>query len=147
MAQAILSAYSSIEELALEVKASSNKPSKIGGAWNPPVLADLRSRLQKAGINLDDTIVWLLRNSPTRIEKRNAPPVGQRASWSGGSIRDQLVKVEDAINYASLLRSKVSAHVMHELTRSLTMSDVHNVQHLARRLLLEALGYWKGLAG
>jgi hypothetical protein len=142
MAQALIPAYSSIEELALEVRASNKNPSKIDGAWNPPVLADLRRRLLKAGINLDDTFVWHLRTPPSRIEKGHPPPTGQRASWSGRSIRDRLVRVEDALNYASFLRSKVSAHATNKLTRSLTMNDLYNVQNLARRLLLETLGWW-----
>jgi hypothetical protein len=145
MAQAIVTAYSAIEELELHVKASKENPSTIAGKWNPPVLADLRKRLDRNGIDDSDTITWLLRVPPTRIERKHAPPAGEPAPWSGYSVRDRYVQVVDAINYASLLRSKVSAHRSHSLTRSLTHIDVHNVQHVVRRLLLESLGFWDRL--
>lgn len=143
MAQAIVAAFSAIEELELEVKASPQKPSKVSGAWNPVVLNDLQARLIKAGIDPSGTTSWLLRNTPTRIERRYRPPAGQRAAWSHFAVRDRIVSLPDAIHYAGLLRSRVSAHRTHALTRSLTAIDVVNVQHLARRLLLEATGYWR----
>ena len=143
MAQAIITAYSAIEALDLQVKASPENPSKKDGRWNPSVLEDLQARLGQQGINLDEPLVWTLRNSPTRIERRHKPPAGPRASWARYSIRDREVTLVDAINYASLLRSRVSSHGTHSLTRSLTMHHVENVQHVARRLLLESIGFWR----
>ena len=147
MAQAIIAGYSAIEELDLQIKASANRPSRLpDGSWNPLVLADLHQRLSAAGIDIDRTIGWHLRNTPTRIERRHAPPSGARAPWAARyGVRDRMVRIDDAIGYASLLRSRVSAHASHTLTKSLTVNDVHNVQHLARRLLLETLGYWDRL--
>jgi hypothetical protein len=145
MAQAIVAAYSAIEELGVEIRASEKNPSKIDGEWNPRVLQDLRTRLRQAGIDEGRPLVWHLRNSPTRIERRHAPPRGKRASWARYAVRDREVRLVDAIHYAGLLRSRVSSHRIHELTRSLTMHDVANVQHLARRLLLESLGFWQRL--
>lgn len=142
MAQAVVSAYSAVEELNLEVKATQQQPSKIAGTWNPPVLENLLARLSDAGINADKPLVWLRRNPPTRIERKHAPPVGKRPAWAVYHIRDRLVPIADAIHYAGLLRSRVSAHRMHSLTRSLTVHDVINVQHVARRLLLETTGFW-----
>ena len=55
---------------------------------------------------------------------------------------DIYVKLIDAIAYASWLRSSVSAHRISRLSKSLTVYDVANIQHLARRLLLETLGFW-----
>ena len=132
-----------LEELGFEVRANKERPSRIDGKWNPPVLAELESRLRAGRIDLDDTVVWTLRHTPTRIE-RQRPSEGSKASWSGGSIRDQLVPVVDAIAYVSWLRSKVAAHRLGDLAPSLTIYDVANAQALARRLLLEHLGFWRG---
>jgi hypothetical protein len=54
LAMAITSAYSSIEELGLTIRASSQNPSRIIGAWNPVVRSDLEDRLRGAGVNLDE---------------------------------------------------------------------------------------------
>ncbi len=145
MAQAITAAYSVLEELGMQVKASRDTPSTINGQWNPPVLRDLKARLGKGGVDLAHPVTWIIRNPPTRIERRKPPPPGARASWAGYSIRDRRVAPADAIAYASHLRSSVSAHASSSSTRSLTMHDVVNVQQLARRLLLEAMGFWKPL--
>lgn len=146
MAQSIVAGYSAVEELGLEVKANAQRPSKVNGQWNPTVLSDLQSRLAAAGIDLSKPLIWLVRNSPTRIERRHPPPSGTPLSWTRYEVRDRQVQIVDAIHYAGLLRSRISAHRMHDLTRSLTLHDVSNVQLLARRLLLESMGFW-GLAG
>lgn len=142
MAQAVVSAYSSIEELNLEIRASQQVPSKIEGKWNPAVLDNLQSRLSAVGIQYDQTTLWIRRTTPTRIERTYVPPDGVRPAWARFSVRDRLVPLIDAIHYASLLRSRVSSHRMHKLTHSLTIYDVINVQNLARRLILEAMGFW-----
>lgn len=143
LAQAIVAAFSAIEELDFEVKASPQKPSKIDGKWNPVVLEDLKSRLTRAGIRDSETIVWMLRIPNTRIERKYAPPKGDRPSWATFGVRDRLVPMVDAIHYSGLLRSRVSAHRMHDLTRSLSIYDVVNVQHLARKLILQGMGFWR----
>lgn len=142
MAQSIVAAYSAVEELGLEVRANAQRPSKVNGQWNPVVLGDLQTRLAAAGINFDKPLLWLVRNSPTRIERRHPPPSGNRLSWTRYEVRDREVQIVDAIHYAGLLRSRISAHRMHDLTRSLTLHDVSNVQLLARRLLLESMRFW-----
>src|SRR4029453_1392437 len=111
----IIAAYSAIEELHLQVKASAEKPSRLrDGAWNPPVLQDLQKRLRHASMDLGRPISWHLRNSPTRIERRHAPPAGERAPWAARyGVRDRMVKIDDAIGYASLMRSRGSAHASH----------------------------------
>lgn len=139
---AIMSAYSVVEELRLEIRASSQKPSKINGAWNPPVKESLEKRLRSAHINLSKRIIWHLRDTPTRIERERRLPSKQKCDWSYSRIRDVYMEVIDAINEASWLRSHVSAHKLDPLAGSLTVCDVANVQHLARRLLLEVLGFW-----
>ena len=75
------------------------------------------------------------------LEKKYPLPEGERPSWAGYSVRDRMINVVDAVHRASILRSRVSSHRMHSLTRSLTIYDVVNVQGLARSLLMDALGY------
>lgn len=142
-ANAITSAYSVLEELSFDVRASSGVPSRIDGRWNPLVKDDLKERLTNAGINITEPILWHLRETPTRIERMRRPPTLGKCEWAGYRVRDQYLDVIEAIAYASWLRSKISAHRASLLTRSLTVYDVANVQHLSRRLLLEALGFWR----
>jgi hypothetical protein len=141
-ANAITLAYSVLEELSFDMRASSGVPSRIDGHWNPVVKEDLRERLTNARINISEPILWHLRETPTRIERMRKPPTLGKCEWAGYRVRDEYLDIIEAIAYASWLRSKISAHRASLLTRSLTVCDVANVQHLSRRLLLEALGFW-----
>jgi hypothetical protein len=140
-AQAIIAAYSVIEELGFEVRASNKNPSRLNGKWNPVVKADLENRLREGGIDLSDDEVWVRRGTPTIVEREGHTLTGAKASWAAGGVRDHHVPVVDAINYASWLRSRVSSHRLSRLVASLTIYDVVNVQMLARRLLLETTGF------
>lgn len=142
-ATAIILAYSAIEELGLEVRANKQKPSTIHGKWNPIVLNDLVNRLTKSKINLEENQLWVLRDEDTKIEEEKEPPVGSNLPWSDSEIRDQRVKITDAINYASYLRSRIASHKLKDIVESLNYYHVHNVQELARRLILEKLGFWR----
>lgn len=142
-AYAIVLAYSVLEELSLELRASRDNPSSIGGKWNPRVKRELEARLEKAGIDLSETVLWILRDTPTRIERTRAARAQSRAEWAGLKVRDSEVAVVDAIAYTSWLRSRVSAHKLGDLAGSLSYYDVLNAQHLARRVLLERLGFWR----
>jgi len=147
-AYSIVIAYSILEELGLEIRASSENPAYIQGKWNPKVRVDLETRLQKAGIDITDPIPWTLRDTPTRIERYKPPRIRKKTDWAFGKVRDVEVDLVDAIAYSSWMRSNISAHKLRDLATSLNYYDVSNVQHLARRILLERLGYWKyeGLA-
>jgi len=142
-ANAITLGYSVLEELSFDIRASSEIPSTINGRWNPVVKKDLQERLIKGGINISERILWHLRDTPTRIERRRKPPGIQKCEWARFRVRDMYLDVIEAIAYASWLRSKTSAHRLSMLAKSLTIYDVANVQHLARRLLLETLGFWR----
>jgi hypothetical protein len=142
-AYAIVLAYSVLEELSLEVRASSKNPSRKRGQWNPPVKQELETRLKNAGIDLSETFLWILRDTPTRIERRRPLDIESRAPWAGLKVRDSEIALIDAIAYVSWLRSQVSAHSLRDLAASLSYYDVLNAQHLARRLLLEKLGFWR----
>jgi len=142
-ANAITQAYSVLEELSLEIRASSERPSLINHRWNPEVKINLEKRLITAGIDLSEDLMWHIRETPTRIQKKRKPIAQKKTEWASYEVRDIYMKVIDAIAYASWLRSKISAHRLSKLAKSLTICDVANVQHLARRLLLESLGFWR----
>lgn len=142
-AYAIIAAYSVIEEIGLEIRASANNPSIINGKWNPKVKDDLERRLKKAGIKQQETWPWDLRGKPTLVEKSKQLPSRGKCEWAKGPyIRDCELEIVDAINTASYLRSKISSHKMNPLVSSLNSYDIENVRMLARRLLLGALGFW-----
>ncbi len=141
----IISAYSVLEELGLEIKATTDNPSKIDSKWNPNVKNDLEKRLINSGVDLSEKLLWIRRGTPKKIELTKTPEIKSKMWWSSGNVRDAEIEIIDAISYASWLRSKVSSHKINKLTSSLSPYDVENIQHLARRLLLESLGYWRYL--
>jgi hypothetical protein len=141
-AYAIVTAYSVLEELSFELRASPENPSSINGKWNPAVRADLEHRLGQAGIDMSELLVWTRRDTPTKIERARSPHIQAKAEWANIKIRDGEIELADAIAHASWLRSKVSAHSLRGLSESLNYYEVANVQHLARRLLLEKMGFW-----
>ena len=142
-ANAIIQAYSVIEELSLEIRASNKKPSLVDGIWNPDVKNNLEGRLTSAVIDLSEDLLWNLRETPTKIERKRKPPALKKAEWASYEVRDVYIKIIDAIAYASWLRSTISSHKLSKLAKSLTIYDAANVQHLARRLLPETLGFWR----
>lgn len=141
-AYCIILAYATIEELGLEIRASNENPSRIKGKWNPKVHDNLKERLTKAGINLRDLVLWNRRRSNSRIDRAKSPPIIKKAGWARRNIRDALVDVIEAIDTVGWLRSKVASHRLQNVD-ALTAYDVANAQFLARRLLLEKLGFWK----
>lgn len=140
---AIIAAYSVVEDLGLQVRASSKNPSRINGKWNPAVKRDLEERLSNSCVDLGETILWTIRGPMRKIEKRRAMPAGEMAPWSARVVRDSEIPVVDAIAYSEWLRSCVASHGVKDLAKTLSPYDVINVQHLARRLLLESLGFWR----
>jgi hypothetical protein len=151
-AYAIIAAYSVIEELGFEVRTTKEHPSSRikRGQWDPVLREDLENRLRSGGIDLNDDEVFILRGTPTIVERegrRRGTVWGTKASWATGEVRDRHLSVVDAIGYASWLRSNVSSHKLSRGARheqraaSLTIYDVQNVQQLARRLLLETTGF------
>ena len=139
-ATAIVLAYSTIEELGLEVRANMKQPSKINGAWNPAVKQELEGRLKAAGVDPREPYNWNVRGPRTRLEREHPPIALKRSPWARWDVRDKEVEIVDAIAHASWLRSRVSAHrLKYELARVLSVYDVANVQYLARRLMLESI--------
>lgn len=142
-AQAITAAYSCLEELGLEPRGSEKNPTFLPNQdWNPKVRENLEARLSAQGVDVGQDFPWLVRGAPTRIELRGRRLVGQKSSWSQFEVRDRDIQLIEAIARARWLRSRVSARKLSNLTGSLTIYDVLNVQNLARRLILEAAGEW-----
>lgn len=144
-ARAVVSAYGVIEELGLDVR-TGGKPSVQDGQWNPDVLADLERRLQRNGVNLAECIPWSVRGAPRKLEKLASERFlsREKAGWARGPyVRDISVRIVDAINATSRLRSTVAAHKARALRSRLSAVDVHNVQMVARRLLMESFGEWR----
>lgn len=145
-AYAIILFYSVIEELELKIRASKENPSFIDGKWNPEVKKELETRLKKHRININEPFSWNLRSTPTKIERelRKAGKLKpkKKSSWAGGYVRDSDIDLVDAILLLSNLRSRVSSHKFGKLVSSISVYDVSNANFLARRLLLETMGFW-----
>lgn len=141
----IVTAWSCIEEFGFAIHASKDKPSKLpDGSWNPEVKHDLEGRLHRGGIDLTEEFDWNLRGSPTKIELKRAPTFLRKSAWSRYSVRDGEMEIIDALSYAHFLRSSIAAHKSDKrLIKVLSVYDVSNVQFLARRLLLEKMGFWR----
>jgi hypothetical protein len=102
-----------------------------------------RRRLSKAGIDISEGVLWTVRGPNRRIDKNRIVPSRGKQHWAQGWIRDSEVEIVDAIAHVDWLRDKVASHAVKPLTPSLSPYDVVNTQHLARRVLLGALGFWK----
>jgi hypothetical protein len=110
------------------------------------VKRELEDRLKRAKIDISDPIVWSVRGGKSRLEIERPQHLytrSKRTPWTKWTVRDQYVEIVDAIGHASFLRSRVSSHRLKpSWVRMLSPYDVASVQHLARRLFLETLGYW-----
>jgi hypothetical protein len=115
-AYAIIAAYAAIEQLGLELRASSSNPSRPGGVWNPSVRADLERRLRRSHVDVDDPALWQLRSTPRRPEKGRPTTPRRKADWAWGRIRDQEVELVDALADLSYLRSRISSHSITKAT-------------------------------
>jgi hypothetical protein len=145
---AIISAFSVIEELGLEIRSSAKKPrfnNNETGEWNPLVLNDIENRLESVGIKNDETFDWVFRGEKTKVEKNLKPYFGYDSQWIkyGDEIRDKTLTIPEAIHNASYLRNFIASHKFKELTEYISPYDVYNVQALARMLILKHLGMWE----
>ncbi len=143
LAHAIVAAHSILEDLGLEIRASSSRPSRIRGEWNPLVRQDLETRLAAARVEFCQPILWTVRGPRRRLDASRPIPTRGKYPWSRGWVRDCEVDLVDAIAHVDWLRDRVASHSIKPLTKALSPYDVVNAQHLARRLILETLGFWK----
>lgn len=147
-AVAIITAFSVIEELGLEIRSSQKRPrfaNPENGKWNPEVLADIQKRLNESNIPNNMTFDWIYRGAPTRIEQEITPYFGFDSEWTkyGEVVRDKTLTMPEAIHNASYLRNFIAAHKFKELTQYISPYDVYNVQALARVLILNNLNLWQ----
>jgi hypothetical protein len=145
---AIISAFSVIEELGLEIRSSAKNPRFLNpekGEWNPKVLDNIEKRLNTIGIDKSSTFDWIFRGEKTEVEKNFKPYFGYDSQWTkfGESVRDKTLTFPEAIHNASYLRNFIASHKFKELTEFISPYDVFNVQCLARKLILESLGMWE----
>jgi hypothetical protein len=143
-AHAALAAYSIVEELGVDIRSSSKNPRFLHGDWNPVVKADVVARLMNIGVCEDEFMLWSLRGDATPLEEQIQPTLGVESEYCEyAEVRDRELKVYEAIHYASFIRNYFVAHKFREVTKYITPYDVHNVQSLARLLLLCRLGLWR----
>ena len=144
---AINLAFSAIEELQLQVKSSAGNKRWLdlkAGQWNPAVLEDLRVRLRVAHIDPDSTMTWIVRGDRSLAETKIAPVLGIPTPYSDGqTVRDVEVTLPDALHICSFIRNYLTAHRFGEASPFLGPYEVHNVQSLARQLILCACGLWR----
>lgn len=149
---AIISAFSVIEELGLEIRSSAKNPRFLNpdkGEWNPKVLDNVQSRLSNIGIDKISTFNWIFRGEQTKVEKDFKPYFGYDSEWTEyrDNVRDKTLTFAEAIHNASYLRNFIASHKFNELTEFISPYDVFNLQCLARKLILERLGVWEIMLG
>lgn len=135
----IILAYSVLEELGLEIRASKENPSKFdNGEWNPIVRQNLEERLIEANVPLNETVIWYERGESQT--KKKSPKEKEFMNYSSGIfIRDKKVEIINAISQLSYLRSSISAHKFGRKIKELNIYDVKSAQYLAQLLLLYKL--------
>lgn len=145
---AIISAFSVIEELGLEIRSSSKKHRFLdneNGVWNPEVLNDVNDRLKEVGIKSKDTFNWIFRGEKTEIEENLKPYFGYDSQWTevNEDVRDKTLTFPEAIHNLSYLRNFIASHKFKKLTQYISPYDIFNAQSLARNLILKKLNMWQ----
>lgn len=143
---AINLAFSAIEELELQVKSSQKKPrftDNETGRWNQTVLDETEKRLVDSGIDPEETIEWVLRGHETLAEDHIKPNLGIPSPSSvNRNVRDVTLTLPEALHFCSYIRNFMTAHRFREVTECLGPYEVHNVQSVARKLILQKSGFW-----
>ena|GEM_PF-4625468 len=135
MGYSIIVDYSILEELNLQVIANKDRPSSIGGKWNPDVVRELQGRLSAKDLDPDKKIPWLsrsTRNRPFKEHIRNC----ELCEWSDGQdVRDFNISITEAILETSYIRSQIASHANAERVANLCLYDVDNSNTLIRCIL------------
>lgn len=141
---AIVVAFSVLEELGLEIRSSAQKPRFKDDDWNDAVYDDVATRLGNAGIDPEEEFTWIMRGSPTDLQAdawQHLRTVDQFSD--SGEVRDVDITIVEALHIASVIRNFIFAHRFGEVAKAVSPYDVHNMQLLARRLILGAMGLYK----
>jgi len=143
-AQSLFAAFQVVELLDLAVKgARADRPSVVAKKWDPGIRKDLEERLGTIGIEPTQTMSWAVRGrrKGLRPKLQDRTSESRPSRWASGDIKDETIPFVDAINRAHWLRSNVSAHRTSNVLSKLSLLDALNVQHLARRLLMNAVSF------
>lgn len=146
---AFLCAYTIVEELDLDIRSSAKKPRFISGTneWNRDVLNDIIKRLNDVKISADDTITWLIRGEPSPMYDEIKPQFTNNSEWYNpdNDVFDLELTIFEAIHYCSYIRNFFIAHKTNDIVKYINPYDIHNMQILARRLILSTLGVWDNM--
>lgn len=144
---AIVSAYSVIEELGCEIRSSKENPRFLDNQtcqWNDKVWKETENRLQSKNIDTSYKFQWTLRGGDTIIHKDfkyhlfgEESPSNDRAE-----VKDRMLHIIEAIQFSSYLRNMVAAHKFTSKSSAISPYDLHNVQMVARYLIMQYLGIW-----
>lgn len=138
---AIVIAYSVIEELGLEIRSSAKNPRFIDGEWNDKVHQDVADRLRDSGVEPGEDFTWILRGPATELQEEMWQHLKTVDDFSETEeVRDVEMNIIEALHAASILRNFIFAHRFDKVAESVSPYDVHNMQTLARRLILNTLG-------
>lgn len=143
----IISAYSVIEELGCEIRASHKKKRFLNNEtceWNPEVWSETESRLIKKGIDVSYEFQWTIRGDDTIIHQEfNYELFGKEGKYNDGEkVKDRMLHIIDAIQFSSFLRNAVAAHRFNTKSSSVSPYDLHNVQMVARYLIMQHMDIW-----
>lgn len=140
----IIMAYSAIEEMGCEIRASRENPRFIKGKWNPKVWDEAAERLSAKGIDMDRKFTWIMRGNETPIHKEIPGDFGTPSKENDGeTIKDRDMHIIEALQMASWLRNEVASHKFRELSPFISPYDVHNAQTAARIIIMQCLGVWE----
>jgi hypothetical protein len=149
---AIFSAYACLEDLEVSIAPpergtprQTQKPRRTSD-WDPAMRKRLEERLIRRGIDTNSPFAWHIRGSGRvldKVQRQSRPSTRSERSDPEDAIHDIKFPLMDAISQAAWLRNRVGAHAIGTLAHDLTIVDVANAQQLARRLILEAMGFWK----
>lgn len=144
---AIVAAYSVIEELDCEIRASAKNPRFINNKtceWNPKVWNEIETRLTEKGIDTSYEFQWTIRGSDTIVHKEFQYHLfGKESKYNDGEeVKDRTLHIIEAIQFASFLRSAVAAHKFNEKSSAISPYDLHNVQMISRYLIMQCIGIW-----
>jgi hypothetical protein len=115
----------------------------VTAEWNPLVLEDIKKRLAEAGVNPEHKVYWILRGDESISETAIKPTLGTPAPYSDSQVvRDLELTLPEALHFCSYIRNIMTAHKLREVSAYLGPYDVHNVQSVARLLILSKCGVW-----
>lgn len=136
-------AFSAIEELQLQVKSSESNKRFLNGKWNPKVLEDISRRLEASGVDPDQRINWIIRGDESIMDVKIEPKLGVPAAKQDNKVvRDLELTLPEALHFCSYIRNFMTAHRLNENSTALGPYEVHNIQSVARRLILSKCRLW-----